>query len=65
MANEPVAWVLHLHINMAILQVEEGAETLDKLVASLAIDVEVGLLGIVALVLKVIVASDVTVYLVP
>ena len=64
-ANEPVAWVLHLHIYMAILQVEEGAETLDKLIVRFAIDIEVGLLGIVAIVLKVIVASDVTVYLVP
>ena len=50
---------------MAILQVEEGAETLDKLVACLAIDIEVGLLGIVAIVFEVIVAGDVTVYLVP
>ena len=64
-ANEPVAWVLHLYIYMAILQVEEGAETLDKLIARLAIDVEVGLLGIVAIVFEVIVAGNVAVYLVP
>ena len=64
-ANEPVAWVLHLHINVAILQVEEGTDTLDKLVACLAIDVEVGLLGIVAIVFEVIVTSDISVYLVP
>ena len=50
---------------MAILQVEEGAETLDKLVACLAIDVEIGLLGIVAIVLEIIVTSDISVYLVP
>ena len=64
-AKVHVTRILQLVIDMAILQVEEGAETLDKLVACLAIDVEIGLLGIVAIVLEVIVASDISVYLVP
>ena len=64
-AKVHVTRILQLVIDVAILQVEEGAETLDKLVACLAIDVEIGLLGIVAIVLEVIVTSDISVYLVP
>ena len=49
----PVARILHLIADMAILQVEESIHTWHEIVIHLAIDIPVCLLGIVTIILKV------------
>ena len=49
----PVARILHPIADMAILQVEEAVQSLHELIVHLAIDVPVGLLGIVTIILVV------------
>ena len=49
----PVAWILHLIANMAILQVEVAVESWQEIVVHLTIDVPVSLLGIGTIILVV------------
>ena len=49
----PIAWVLHSIADMTILQVEEAVQSLHEFIVHLAIDVPIGLLGIVAIILVV------------